>query len=130
MLPASAQAMPTSSLAPEQKRYRERANRARRNLLNQQKEFSTIRDDSGIRYLVVPWYVLDGEPAEAAEFGVWFEWKEEFLEAPTDLERSWIRSIWGSEPGVRLREPDARGEVLAEWQALLHQVLGEQPGAS
>ncbi len=205
--------MPTAR-SPEQKRYRERANRARRNLLHQQEEFGTVRDGSGIRYLVVPWYVLAGEPAKAAEFGVWFdlacgddigepvfwlfralahhrlaqpqaarwfllqamvsniyllprvfgeplprqpiwhwsneaepEWlegNEEFLDAPSDQERAWIRGIWESEAGVRLREgylhcfrrlvdlrgPDARGEVLAEWQALLHEVLGEQPGAS
>jgi hypothetical protein len=63
----------------------------------------------------------------------WFEWNEESLNAPTELQRAWISGIWDSEAGVRLKEvraPDARGEVLAEWQALLHEALGDRPGST
>lgn len=114
--------MPTSR-TPAQKRYRERANRARRNLLHQQEEFGTVRDGSGIRYLVVPWYVLAGEPAKAAEFGFWCDlaWDDDIGEPVFWLFRALAHH--------RLGQPDVARWFLLQAMVsnlyLLPRVLGD-----
>lgn len=143
--------MPTAR-SPEQKRYRKRANQALAHHRLAQPEAARW---FLLQAMVSNIYLLPrvfGEPlprqpiwhwSNEAE-PEWLEGNEAFLDAPADQERVWIRGIWENEAGVRLREgylrcfrrledlrePDARGEVLAEWQALLHEVLGERPGAS
>jgi len=60
-------------LTDEQKRYRDRANRARRELFKEKEKFGTISDGSGKRYRVCINFILSGAPEKAAEFMGWFE---------------------------------------------------------
>ncbi|MCC5859159.1 MAG: hypothetical protein JJT90_13445 [Ectothiorhodospiraceae bacterium] len=60
-------------LTDEQKRYRDRANRARRALLKEKEKFGGISDGSGKCYRVCVYFVLGGVPEKAAEFMEWFE---------------------------------------------------------
>lgn len=60
-------------LTDEQKKYRERANRARRELFKEKEKFGAISDGSGKRYLVCVYFVLSGAPEKAVEFLEWFE---------------------------------------------------------
>lgn len=60
-------------LTDEQKKYRDRANRARRELLKEKEKFGAISDGSGKRYRVCVYFVLSGAPEKAAEFLDWFE---------------------------------------------------------
>ena len=60
-------------LIDEQKKYRDRANRARRELLKEKEKFGAISDGSGKRYRVCVYFVLSGAPEKAAEFLDWFE---------------------------------------------------------
>jgi hypothetical protein len=60
-------------LTDEQKRYRDRANRARRELLKEKEKFGAISDGSGKRYRVCVYFILSGAPEKAAEFMEWFE---------------------------------------------------------
>ena len=57
----------------EQKKYRDRANRARRGLIKEKKDFGFISDGSGKRYRACVYYVLSGSPEKAVEFMDWFE---------------------------------------------------------
>jgi len=59
--------------ANERKKYRERANRARRGLVNEKKKYGNINDGSGKRYRVGVFYVLSGDVEKALEFYSWFE---------------------------------------------------------
>lgn len=61
--------MPTD----EQKRYRDRANRARRSLLKEKEKFGAISDGSGKRYQACIDFILSGAPESAVEFMEWFE---------------------------------------------------------
>jgi len=63
-------------LTPEQKKYRDRANRARRELFKEKETFGAARDGSGKRYRVCVYYVMSGAPEKAVEFLQWFS--EEF----------------------------------------------------
>lgn len=65
-------------LTNEQKRYRDRANRARRELFKEKEKFGAISDGSGKRYRVCVYFVLSGAPEKAAEFLEWFE--QEFVD--------------------------------------------------
>jgi hypothetical protein len=66
-------------MTPEQtKRYRERANRAKRELLKEKQQYGYINDGSGKRYLAPVYYVLAGANDEALAFYTWFE--EEFAD--------------------------------------------------
>lgn len=60
-------------LIDEQKKYRDRANRARRELLKEKEKFGAISDGSGKRYRVCVYFVLSGAPEKAVEFMDWFE---------------------------------------------------------
>lgn len=60
-------------LTDEQKKYRDRANRARRELFKEKEKFGVISDGSGKRYRVCVYYVLSGAPEKAAEYLEWFE---------------------------------------------------------
>lgn len=60
-------------LTDEQKKYRDRANRARRGLFKEKEQFGAISDGSGKRYRVCVYFVLSGAPEKAAEFLEWFE---------------------------------------------------------
>ena len=61
--------MPTD----EQKKYRDRANRARRELFKEKGKLGAISDGSGKRYRVCVYFVLSDAPEKAAEFLEWFE---------------------------------------------------------
>ncbi|MGM0525505.1 MAG: hypothetical protein ACQEQ8_04855, partial [Pseudomonadota bacterium] len=63
-------------LTPDQKKYRDRANRARRELFKEKETFGAARDGSGKRYRVCVYYVMSGAPEKAVEFLQWFS--EEF----------------------------------------------------
>jgi hypothetical protein len=56
-----------------QKKYRDKANRARRGLLNEQKTRGYIDDGSGRRYLVGVYYLMAGDVAKALEHYHWFD---------------------------------------------------------
>jgi len=58
--------------AAERKKFRERANRARRGLLNEKKEYGYINDGSGKRYRAGVFYLLSGDVKKALEFYSWF----------------------------------------------------------
>ena len=60
-------------LTDEQKRYRNRANRARRELFKEKEKFGAISDGSGKRYRVCVYFVLSNAPEKATEFMEWFE---------------------------------------------------------
>ncbi len=60
-------------LTDEQKKYRERANRARRALFKEREKFGATSDGSGKRYQVCIYFVLSGAPEKATEFLDWFE---------------------------------------------------------
>lgn len=60
-------------LTDEKKKYRDRANRARRELFKEKEKFGAISDSSGRRYRVCVYFVLSGAPEKAAEFLEWFE---------------------------------------------------------
>lgn len=60
-------------LTEEQKKYRDSANRARRDLFKEKEKFGTISDGSGKRYRVCIYFVLSGAPEKAADFLDWFE---------------------------------------------------------
>lgn len=55
-----------------QKKYRDRANRARRKLLKEKEMFGGISDGSGKRYRVCVDYVRSDAPKKAAAFMDWF----------------------------------------------------------
>lgn len=57
----------------EQKKLRDRANRARRALLKEKETYGWIDDSSGKRYRAPVDYVLAGENQKALEFFAWFE---------------------------------------------------------
>jgi len=59
--------------AAERKKFRERANRARRGLLNEKKKYGYINDGSGKRYRAGVFYLLSGDVEKAIEFFSWFE---------------------------------------------------------
>jgi len=60
-------------LTDKQKKYRDRANRARRELFKEKEKFGAISDGSGKRYRVCVYFVLSGAPEKAADFLGWFE---------------------------------------------------------
>ena len=61
-------------MTPEKiKRYRERANRAKRELLKEKQQYGHINDGSGKRYLAPVYYVLAGDNDKALAFYRWFE---------------------------------------------------------
>lgn len=60
-------------LTSEQKKYRDRANRARRELFKEKEKFGAISDGSGKRYRVCVYFVLSGAPEKATDFLEWFE---------------------------------------------------------
>lgn len=60
-------------LTSEQKKYRDRANRARRALLKEKEKFGSISDGSGKRYLVCVYFMMSGAPEKAFDFIEWFE---------------------------------------------------------
>lgn len=60
-------------LTDEKKKFRDRANRARRSLLKEQAEYGFISDGSGKRYRVSVDYILSGDIEKAEEFIRWFE---------------------------------------------------------
>ena len=60
-------------LTNEQKKYRDHANRARRELFKEKEKFGAISDGSGKRYRVCVYFVLSGAPEKAADFIEWFE---------------------------------------------------------
>lgn len=60
-------------LTDEQKKYRDRANRARRELFKEKEKFGAISDGSGKRYRVCVYFVLSGATEKATEFIEWFE---------------------------------------------------------
>jgi len=60
-------------LTNEQKKYRDRANRARRELFKEKEKFGAVSDGSGKRYRVCVYFVLSGAPEKAVEFLEWFE---------------------------------------------------------
>lgn len=55
-------------LTNEQKKYRDHANRARRELFKEKEKFGAISDGSGKRYRVCVYFVLSGAPEKAADF--------------------------------------------------------------
>ncbi len=57
----------------EQKKFRDRANRARRGLLKEKEECGYINDESGKRYRAAVYYVLAGANDKALDFYTWFE---------------------------------------------------------
>ena len=59
--------------AADRKKFRERANRARRGLLNEKKEYSHINDGSGKRYRAGVFYLLSGDVEKAIDFYSWYE---------------------------------------------------------
>lgn len=63
-----------------QKKYRERANRARRSLLKEKATYGSISDGAGKRYRVGVFYVLSGDPEQALDFYHWFQ-----TEFPDDI---------------------------------------------
>jgi len=75
--------------ALERKKYRERANRARRSLLNEKRNHGYIDDGAGKRYQVGVFYVLSGDVGKALEFYSWFE--QEF---PDDIGEPVFALYW------------------------------------
>jgi len=73
----------------ERKKFRERANRARRGLLNEKKKKGYINDGSGKRYRVGVFYLLSGDVEKALEFYSWFE--QEF---PDDIGEPICELYW------------------------------------
>lgn len=57
----------------EKKRFRDRANRARRDLLKEKEQQGYINDGSGKRYRVAVFYVIAGANEKALDFYSWFE---------------------------------------------------------
>lgn len=64
----------------EQKRYRDRATRAMRELLKEKKLYGHIHDGGGKRYLVGMYFLLAGDIQKAAEAFDWF-----YAEFPDDV---------------------------------------------
>lgn len=61
-------------MTPEKKKkFRDRANRARRELLKEKEQYGYINDGSGKRYRAAVYYVLAGENEKALDFYSWFE---------------------------------------------------------
>lgn len=60
-------------LIDNQKKFRDRANRSKRALLKEQKDFGFISDGSGKRYRVNVDYISSGDVEKADEFTRWFE---------------------------------------------------------
>ncbi len=60
-------------LTHQQKRYRDRATRARRELFKEKEKFGAISDGSGRRYRVCVDFVRSGASEKAADFMEWFE---------------------------------------------------------
>lgn len=60
-------------LTDKQKKFRDRANRSKRALLKEQKDFGFISDGSGKRYRVSVDYIISGDAKKAEEFIHWFE---------------------------------------------------------
>ncbi|MGO2089125.1 MAG: hypothetical protein ACTH2P_05895 [Oceanisphaera sp.] len=60
-------------LTHEQKKYRDRANRARRELFKEKEQFGAVSDGSGKRYRVCVYFVLSDAPEKAVDFLDWFE---------------------------------------------------------
>jgi len=56
-----------------QKRFRDRANRAKRGLMREKAQYGSISDGSGKRYRACVYFVLSGDPKKAADFVDWFE---------------------------------------------------------
>lgn len=75
--------------AAEKKKYRERANRARRGLLNEKKKYGDISDGSGKRFRVGVFYLRSGDVAKALEFYAWYE--QEF---PDDVGEPFSDLYW------------------------------------
>lgn len=55
------------------KKYRDRANRARRALIKEKEKYGSISDGSGKRYGVSVDFVICGAPEKAVEFIEWYE---------------------------------------------------------
>jgi tetratricopeptide (TPR) repeat protein len=91
----------------ERKKFRARANRARRGLLNEKKKYGSINDGSGKRYRAGVFYLLSGDVEKALEFYSWYE--QEF---PDDSGEPIFNLYWAlahyragniDEAGVRLQ---------------------------
>lgn len=84
-------------LTDEQKKYRDRANRARRELLKEKEKFGAISDGSGKRYRVCVYFVLSGAPEKAVEFMDWFEkeFPDDVGEPAFLLYAAWPITGWG-----------------------------------
>lgn len=64
----------------EAKKYRERANRAWRDLRKEKERYGWIDDSSGKRYRAPVYYLLSGDPEKALELYRWYE-----AEFPDDI---------------------------------------------
>jgi hypothetical protein len=57
----------------DKKRFRDRANQARRALLKEKDKYGYINDGAGKRYRAAVYYILGGANEQALEFYSWFE---------------------------------------------------------
>ncbi len=55
------------------KKYREKANRAKRELLKEKKQYGYISDGSGRRYRIGVYYLISGDTQKALEYYTWFD---------------------------------------------------------
>ena len=63
----------SSPLPDPHRKFRDRATRLKRALLNEQRKFGHIDDGAGNRYLIGPLYVLAGDLEDALNFYKWYE---------------------------------------------------------
>jgi len=97
-----------SALAPEQRRFRERALRAARELEKERATYGAVRDGSGKRYRVGMYFLLSGDVARAADAFDWFE-----REFPGDAGEP-VFHLYGALAARRHGEPaKARRRLLA-----------------
>lgn len=108
--------------AAERRKFRERANRARRGLLNEKKKYGYINDGSGKRYRAGVYYLLSGDVEKALEFYSWFE--QEF---PDDIGEPISELYWalahyraGNIETYKAlldeRDIENRGKILEDWR--------------
>lgn len=91
----------------EQKKFRDRANRASRGLLKEKEDYGYINDGSGKRYRAAIYYVLAGENDKALEFYSWFE--DEF---PDDIGEPVFDLYWALAENRAGHEKEASYRLL------------------
>jgi len=89
----------------EKKKLRDRANRARRDLLKEKEQHGYINDGSGKRYRAAVYYALAGENQKALDFYSWFEieFSDDIGEPIFDLYRALVEFRAGNKQEASYR---------------------------